>query len=414
MNHIVLGMNFGDEGKGSKVHDLANSNSLVIRFSGGHQAGHTVVDTTESTNRRHVFSHFGAGTFKGAPTFWSRFCTYYPTGMLRERAKIVELGVTPTIYIDPLSPVATPYDVIYNQTIELHRGDGRHGSVGVGVGHTFERHDTTPLKLFAKDLYCKDAYKEKLKVICEYYRKKAVAEGFGTEYDQRARDPRVISVFTDAVDMSMDVIILHDASILYDYQRRIFEGSQGILLDQDHGICFPHVTRAYTTCRNAIELIPEQHPAIELHHMTRCYLTRHGRGPLRGEQSSEDMLSQYFSSLTDETNVPNPYQETLRYAILNKSYFEHSIRANAHELNRSLAQAQKDSTIRNSLCVTCTDQLKQENEIPCSFDDDGNDIRMLSTEGLANIANDLSDVSMVQFGSSAFFGLKRTRCTITQ
>jgi adenylosuccinate synthase len=68
----------------------------VIRFSGGHQAGHTVV--TDDT--RHVFSNFGSGTLRGVPTYWSKFCTVEPIGLLNELDALKIKGYNPILYID--------------------------------------------------------------------------------------------------------------------------------------------------------------------------------------------------------------------------------------------------------------------------------------------------------------------------
>ena len=75
---VVIGANFGDEGKGLAVDSLVarDSDAAVIRFNGGAQAGHTVV---AEDGRRHVFSHFGAGAFLGAATFLSRFFVVQPS-----------------------------------------------------------------------------------------------------------------------------------------------------------------------------------------------------------------------------------------------------------------------------------------------------------------------------------------------
>ena len=81
-NSVVIGLGFGDEGKGLVTNYLSSPSSLVCRFSGGHQAGHTVIEN----GKRHVFSNYGAGPLKGAPTYWSQFCTFEPIGFLKERA----------------------------------------------------------------------------------------------------------------------------------------------------------------------------------------------------------------------------------------------------------------------------------------------------------------------------------------
>ena len=109
---------------------------IVVRFNGGAQAGHTVV-TPEG--RRHVFSHIGSGTFAGAATFLSRFFVSHPLLFLKEWEVLAAQGVRPVVYVDPDSPVTTPYDMMINQIIEQEQGAARHGSCGLGFGETLER-----------------------------------------------------------------------------------------------------------------------------------------------------------------------------------------------------------------------------------------------------------------------------------
>jgi adenylosuccinate synthase len=78
---IVTGLFFGDEGKGITTAFLSSPQSLVVRFSGGHNAGHTV----ETNGYRHIFSSFGAGTFRGAHTYWSEYCTFCPRSFFNEQ-----------------------------------------------------------------------------------------------------------------------------------------------------------------------------------------------------------------------------------------------------------------------------------------------------------------------------------------
>ena len=130
----VIGLGFGDEGKGTTTEYLCSqfSNPLVIRFSGGHQAGHTVVHDDVS----HIFSNFGSGTLSGYPTYWSKYCTVYPFALLNELEILLEKGITPKLFIDPQCPITTPYDKEYNQ---LSEKKNKHGSCGVGYSATIER-----------------------------------------------------------------------------------------------------------------------------------------------------------------------------------------------------------------------------------------------------------------------------------
>lgn len=130
---IVVGLGFGDEGKGLTTSFLCSQtkNPLVVRFNGGHQAGHTVV----YKDQRHVFSNFGSGTLQGVPTYWSEFCTFYPVTFLKE-FELLSSVVDPVIFINPLCPVTTPFDVEDNRVYEETH---QHGSVGVGFGATLQR-----------------------------------------------------------------------------------------------------------------------------------------------------------------------------------------------------------------------------------------------------------------------------------
>ena len=84
MKKAVIGLGCGDCGKGITTDYLCSQakNPLVVRFSGGQQAGHTVV----YNGMRHTFSNFGSGTLRGAPTFWSKYCTMDPIGIKNEHS----------------------------------------------------------------------------------------------------------------------------------------------------------------------------------------------------------------------------------------------------------------------------------------------------------------------------------------
>ena len=165
---VVIGAGMGDEGKGLFVDYLCSLliNPLVIRFSGGQQAGHTVI----CNGMRHVFSNFGSGTMRDAPTFWSRFCTVDPIGICNELEDLRGIGLNPMLMIDPRCPITTPYDKSYN--CNLNAGN-RHGSCCVGVGATFEREKMHYSLLFG-DLYYPMIFKNKLDMIVNYYSSKHI------------------------------------------------------------------------------------------------------------------------------------------------------------------------------------------------------------------------------------------------
>lgn len=99
--YVVIGLGYGDEGKGLSTDYLClkSDKPLVVRFNGGHQAGHTVVLPNE---KMHIFACFGSGTLRGIPTYWSKFCTLSPTVLLAEYKELIAIGTNPILYVNNL------------------------------------------------------------------------------------------------------------------------------------------------------------------------------------------------------------------------------------------------------------------------------------------------------------------------
>lgn len=315
---VVIGLGFGDEGKGLATSFLCSrtENPLVVRFSSGHNAGHTVVHK----GQRHVFSSFGSGTLQGVPTYWSKDCTFYPIAFLNELNILKELGIEPRIFLNPLCPVTTPYDVFNNRVIAPIT---KHGSVGVGFGSTIKRNEDN-YRLFVQDLYYEKIFIEKLSNISKYYGYEKVISSQEIDY---------------FVKMSLGIrkyIILQNDIIINHYSP-IFEGSQGILLDQTFGF-FPNVTRANTTSKNAFELYPD---ITEVYYVTRTYQTRHGNGFMTNEVEPLKLVNN-----EKETNIEN-YQGKFRTSPLDIELLNYAIDC---DLNFS-------KQVKHNLIITCYDQL---------------------------------------------------------
>jgi len=302
---IVLGLGYGDEGKGLTTSYLCSKteNPIVVRFNGGQQAGHTVV----YNGKRHVFSSFGSGSLQGVPTYWSQFCTFYPPSFLRE----YELLDNPKIYVHPLCHITTPFDVERNKYLEV---SNKHGSVGMGFGATLERSEKY-YKLFVQDLFFPDILEAKLKSIAKYYN------------DLIGVYPAANLEVEEFMKCAEEVTKIINIKPIEKKYTPIFEGAQGILLDMDFGF-FPHVTRSNTTSKNALSIAKSE----EVYYVTRSYLTRHGNGPLLGESKLHLLNNE------NETNKSHMYQgefrtaplntELINYALLCDSYFSHGLKKN--------------------------------------------------------------------------------------
>lgn len=344
---IVLGAGFGDEGKGLVTNYLSQqcASPFVIRFNGGHQAYHTVQTETE----RHVFSNFGSGTLDGAPTYWSNFCTVDPIGVCNEYQALQDHE--PTLYIDSLCPVTTPYDICYNRWLESKRTN-KHGSVGVGFGATVER-NLTPYKLHAVDLTNKFALEHKLEAIKTYYSKLG-GDDLTYFYSENQIDKKV-EAFKNAIGAFLDIVSIRSEYDMFGALKAqntdhnlIFEGAQGILLDMDHGV-FPYMTRSNTTSKNVMSLL-ERNKVVcgrnNVYYVSRAYHTRHGEGPFLPHQYKAGHYE-------DLTNATHDWQGELRLAPLDLDMLKYALEIDSNYIHGCTEK----------LFMTCMNQIGDEWEV---------------------------------------------------
>ena len=354
MIKVVIGANFGDEGKGLLTDYFASQlkDGIVVRFNGGAQAAHTVV-TPEG--KRHVFGHFASGTLAGLPSYLSPFFIVNPMLFKKEVESLKKLGITPKIYVDSNCLVTTPFDMMINQIIEITRGSFKHGSCGVGFNEAITRSlQQTPsngfFKLTVGDLRNRDLVAHKLKSIKGLYISNRLSQlgvmSVPENYLHLLSDDTVIDRYLDDIDEMLDMITVTDSSVLLTFDSILFEGAQGLLLDQSHKY-FPHVTRSNTGMQNVVELLKQTRldkEPLEIVYVTRAYLTRHGAGPFPTELPEKP-----YPRIEDLTNVPNPYQDGLRFGILD-------INVLAETITRDLSYA-KNLKYEAKLAITCLDQL---------------------------------------------------------
>ena len=295
---VVIGANFGDEGKGLVTDYLCSQGAgIVVRFNGGAQAGHTVV---RDDGKRHVFHHFGSGSFEGVPTYLSQYFVVNPICFYREKADLNTLGMNPTVYGHPECVVTTFADMMINQHMEDKRGDKRHGSVGLGVNETINRSAISELKITLADLWNgSKSLEKKLVEICGNYAKFRIGQPI-------EKPEEMIAAFLKGCEAIANDI--HPLGIAQ-CKDPVFEGAQGLLLDQNNKEFFPHLTRSNTGMKNVRALCAQANITdIDTYYVSRTYLTRHGSGPLPGEDAA--------LSYPDDTNVEHSYQGSIRFAPL--------------------------------------------------------------------------------------------------
>jgi len=284
--YIVTGLGFGDEGKGSVVDLLCRhtGTDLVVRHNGGGQAAHNVITPT---GYHHTFAQLGSGSFlPEVRTLLSRKMIVNPVSFLNEWDVFEGNGPTlrDRILVDERALVTTPYHVFLNRARENARGVAKHGTTGMGISETVLDHQSRDA------MTCVDlgiSYKHALDRLVET--RDALMpemERLGAKADFERLSPTKIAQyfmeFTDRVHLlsGADVELAMHAS----KGGIVFEGAQGVLLDEDFGF-HPHTTWSKTTPDNAQELLQEngldgQYTVIGV---TRCYATRHGAGPFPTE-----------------------------------------------------------------------------------------------------------------------------------
>jgi adenylosuccinate synthase len=347
---VVIGAGYGDEGKGVLTDALAaphGGRATVMRFNGGAQAGHTV---TLADGRRHVFHHVGSGALAGAATYLSRFFVANPILLAQEISALTSLGVAPRIAIDPAAPVTTPYDMMINQIVERARAGGRHGSCGLGFGETLERNLRPEFALTVRETADRNRLRRFLRHIRDIWapeRLRRLGVGHIAPADQaHLASDAILERWLDDVEAFRECVTMAPMTRLASMGKLIFEGAQGLMLDQDSG-AFPYVTRSHTGLRNVMALASSIGlDRLDVTYVTRAYVTRHGAGPLAHEL---DGLP--HPDAVDATNVANAWQGTLRYGTLDLDILARTIlrdRAIARNMPTSLTY---------HLAVTCLDQV---------------------------------------------------------
>jgi adenylosuccinate synthase len=319
---IVVDLGFGDAGKGLLTDYLARhfNAGVVVRYNGGAQAGHNVI---APDGRQHTFSQFGSATFiPGVKTYLSSHVVVHPTALLVEGDILVAKGVRDAfsrIRISEQALIITPFHQAANHIREIARGEGRHGSCGVGVGEAVEDSQLNGAdSVLAGDLSDPARLRFKLNAIreqkraqlIELYQEKKSEAALAREWQIFEREDVIDTWIATLARVSKLGLVAPDALLghwLNQAEAAVFEGAQGILLDAEAGF-HPFTTWSRCTAENALELIQALAPGSSISKIgvMRCYAVRHGPGPLPTETDA-------FAALVREHNQYNEWQGQVRY-----------------------------------------------------------------------------------------------------
>lgn len=321
---IVVGLGFGDEGKGSICDHLVRHHNAktVVRYNGGSQAAHTVVTPSGQT---HTFAQFGSGTFvPGVRTHLSAHMKVDPLNMMVEERALRAVGVTDAFQrttIDENALIITPFQKIANRLRELSRGPQRHGSCGLGVGETkadFLADHFICIANLRKPSLLRALLLDMQKYKVEQLRMQGIA-------DTRAlKQPSLVDALIEdyMTFMRTGVTIVNGRDYLSHAldDTVIFEGAQGVLLDQDVGF-HPYTTWSNTTTQHAEDMLAQAgyNGMMTRLGVTRTYMTRHGPGPFVTEDKRlTDTLPDthnYFGEWQRDFRIGWPDLVMLRYAV---------------------------------------------------------------------------------------------------
>lgn len=318
--YAIIDTGFGDSGKGKTVDWLSRKieSKYTIRFNGGSQAAHNVV---LDDGYAHTFSQFGSGTFNGAKTYLSKYVSVEPLGLLAEARSLANKIDNPLdmMYINKDCKIITPFHRLINRFKETRR-NRKHGSCGIGYGECILLNKMSPnLTLHYSDLvnikkiraildeqhrYLMNSYEDIILNSLEYLHIMEDLEDIIKTYASMYND-------THTVSYALEQVILEN-------ENNIFEGAQGILLDETYGFN-PYTTYSTTNATNIYELYANYDIDFDLEviGVLRTFPTRHGAGPFPSEIDDNSLID-------DDDNRTNKWQDHLRVGLMDFSLLKYA------------------------------------------------------------------------------------------
>ena len=281
---VVLGAQWGDEGKGKIVDLLTEDIGAVVRFQGGHNAGHTLV----IGGRKTVLHLIPSGILRaGALCLIGNGVVLSPAALRKEieQLEAQDVEVRSRLLISPATPLIMPYHIALDRAREAAAGDNAIGTTGRGIGPAYE--DKAARRgVRVADLKYPGELADKLRAVIDYHN--FVLTGYlGAEaIDYQAVLDEALAFGEYVEPMKHDVAgVLHE--LRREGKRVLFEGAQGSLLDIDHGT-YPYVTSSNTTVGGALAGTGVGADAIDyVLGIAKAYATRVGGGPFPTELPDE-------------------------------------------------------------------------------------------------------------------------------
>ena len=284
-NVVVIGTQWGDEGKGKIVDLLTDRASAVVRFQGGHNAGHTLVIDGQKT----ILHLIPSGILRvGVRCLIGNGVVLSPAALLEE-IQMLEAGGVPArerLGISESCPLILPYHIALDQAREVARGKKAIGTTGRGIGPAYED-KVSRRGIRLGEMLDPDHFRERLAEVMEYHNF-ALKNYFKTEtvdyqqvLDEALAQAEQIAPLVEDIPGVLHRLRAQGKSIM-------FEGAQGALLDIDHGT-YPYVTSSTTTAGGAASGSGVGPRALDyVLGIVKAYTTRVGAGPFPTELFDDD------------------------------------------------------------------------------------------------------------------------------
>jgi adenylosuccinate synthase len=283
-NVVVIGTQWGDEGKGKIVDLLTDRVSAVVRFQGGHNAGHTLVIDGKKT----VLHLIPSGILRDNVLCLIGNGVVLSPHALREEIEMLESNGVPArerLRISEACPLILPYHVALDRARETARGDAPIGTTGRGIGPAYED-KVARRALRLGDLFYRERFAAKLGEVLDYH-------NFVLQHYYKVEPIDFQRTLDESLAMAsyLKPLVADVPELLHQYRQKgegmLFEGAQGTLLDVDHGT-YPYVTSSNTTAGGAATGSGMGPCAFDyVLGITKAYTTRVGSGPFPTELFDE-------------------------------------------------------------------------------------------------------------------------------
>lgn len=380
---IVMGANYGDEGKGRITSYIANNydvdDTCVVLHTGSAQRGHTSWD--RDMKYRHVFHHFGSATLDGYPTYLASSYIVNPIIFRKEWEELEADGYAPSkVFLNKKCHIVFPFHMIVNQCVEEIKRfvGGTTNSCGCGVWESTETtvidayHCTVIEDMMDSDSYFKtffDKYHNMtyldFRLYCNdinddfynlYNSSTAECKHIIDRYLDILLDWGIMETFIEDFHFMLEkcILVSSDTELLEHFHNFVMESSQGLILSPTYSAYSAYigtprptdVTASFDFLTNIFSVTDDVN--VRRNYVTRCYFTKHGGSKLESDCGY---------CVEDKTNVPNEWQGTMSVDYFCMDDFKYFVGQDINNYKRFMSLHNRDR-VRPRIFITCIDQIK--------------------------------------------------------